>query len=116
MVTNDKDKINRSDDEVRFAFSAYIEKVVRCAKSDYTQKLNRIKDFEALLGDLPDVPEQTLFELAKLDFEFEEKHISDAISKLPLLKQSILKYIFIDDMPVQEIARKLNCTADYVYL
>ena len=50
------------------------------------------------------------------DFEFEERRISDALSKLSLLRRRILTLRFVYGFHSQEIADILGCSVEFVYL
>lgn len=50
------------------------------------------------------------------DFLFEEEALSIVFKQLPLLRQKILKYAFVYHLSAREIADKLNCSVNYVYL
>ena len=48
------------------------------------------------------------------DFCFEEERLAKAYAELPLLRKQILKLMYVDELEVKEIARLLNCSAQYV--
>ena len=48
------------------------------------------------------------------DFNFEEERLAQAYAELPLLRKQILKLLYVDELEVKEIARLLNCSAQYV--
>ena len=48
------------------------------------------------------------------DFNFEEECLATAYAELPLMRQQILKFLYVDELTVGEIAKRLNCSAQYV--
>lgn len=48
------------------------------------------------------------------DFNFEEERLATAYAELPLMRQQILKFLYVDELTVGEIAKKLHCSAQYV--
>ena len=58
--------------------------------------------------DPPIVPEN--------DFAFDMKNLSQAFSKLTLMRRRILTLIFVEELSAPEVADKLGCSVDYVYL
>ena len=55
---------------------------------------------------------QTLF--SDDPFGFTEDRLAKAFSELPLMRQQILKLLFVDEMKPRDIAKILNCSAQYV--
>lgn len=55
---------------------------------------------------------QTLF--SDDPFGFTEERLAKAFSELPLMRQQILKLLFVDEMKPRDIAKLLNCSAQYV--
>lgn len=55
---------------------------------------------------------QTLF--SDDPFGFTEERLAKAFSELPLMRQQILKLLFVDEMKPRDIAKILNCSAQYV--
>ena len=52
---------------------------------------------------------------SKSDFDFEEERLADAFAKLPIKRQQILTMLFVEEKKPEEIAKELNCSAQYVY-
>ena len=48
------------------------------------------------------------------DFNFEEERLATAYAELPLMRQQILKFLYVDELTVGEIAKRLNCSSQYV--
>lgn len=107
-------------DVLRAEFTAWLDKLIRRAKIDYLRKHHvplDIVSLEELHEENMPVSEdewmrQMLFE--EDDFNFEEERLAQAYAELPLLRKQILKLLYVDDLEVKEIARLLNCSAQYV--
>lgn len=109
-------------DELRAAFTGWLEIVIRNAKKNYLKKLNRqietvpiedvpesnlIADFEDIVGGIKLHSESA--------FEFEEERLSKAYAELPLMRQKILVMLFVEEKKPDEIAKQLHCTVQHVY-
>lgn len=107
-------------DELRAEFTVWLDTLIRRAKLDYLRKHHvplDIISLEELHEDNMPVSEdvwmrQMLFE--EDDFNFEEERLAQAYAELPLLRKQILKLLYVDELEVKEIARLLNCSAQYV--
>ncbi len=107
-------------DELRAEFTVWLDTLIRRAKLDYLRKHHvplDIMSLEELHEDNMPVSEDTwmrqmLFE--EDDFNFEEERLAQAYAELPLLRKQILKLLYVDELEVKEIARLLNCSAQYV--
>ena len=51
----------------------------------------------------------------KMTFDFEEERLAKAFYELPLMKRKILEMLFVEEIKPEEIAKKLNCSSQYVY-
>jgi len=107
------------DDDVDLlrTFTAWVSKVVNYARQEYLRTLDRI----AIEVPLDDAPVALLsyedhLPISEDEFEFTEEKLSETFFGLSLLRRRILTYIYVDLLTPQEIADKLNCSADYVYL
>lgn len=111
---------NTDRDELRAEFTVWLDTLIRRAKLDYLRKHHvplDIISLEELHEDNMPVSEdvwmrQMLFE--EDDFNFEEERLAQAYAELPLLRKQILKLLYVDELEVKEIARLLNCSAQYV--
>jgi len=107
------------NDPIRGRFTAYMEKVVYHAKIDYVRK--HTKQIQTV--SLEEVsPMMSMYEYdwqlglaIPNEFNFAEQKLSNAFSDLPILRQQILKLIFIQGLSAQEVALKMNCSVEYVY-
>jgi RNA polymerase sigma factor (sigma-70 family) len=99
-------------------FTAYIQNVVHYARLEYF----RTTEYTARESPLEQFPPEILgYEdpspvINKGEFEFAEDKLSAAFSGLNLLRRRILTLIFVEELSAREVADKLNCSVDYVYL
>ena len=111
---------NADRDELRARFTAWLDTLIRRAKLDYLRKYHipiEIISLEELREENMPISEDVwmrkmLFE--EDDFCFEEERLAKAYAELPLLRKQILKLMYVDELEVKEIARLLNCSAQYV--
>ena len=111
---------NTDRDELRAECTAWLDKLIRRAKIDYLRKHHvpfDIVSLEELHEENMPVSEdewmrKLLFE--EDDFNFEEERLAKAYAELPLLRKQILKLLYVDELEVKDIARLLNCSAQYV--
>ena len=111
---------NADRDELRARFTAWLDTLIRRAKLDYLRKYHiplEMISLEELREENMPVSEDVwmrkmLFE--EDDFYFEEERLAKAYAELPLLRKQILKLMYVDELEVKEIARLLNCSAQYV--
>ena len=111
---------NADRDELRAEFTAWLDTLIRRAKLNYLRKMEETVDIVSL-EDLREenfpVSEEEWTRhllLQEDDFNFEEERLAKAYAELPLLRKQILKLLFVDEMKVREIAKLLNCSAQYV--
>lgn len=111
--------MNRNDELKRW-FTAYIHRVIVCARTDYLRKLS-YKEMEFPLDDddLAQIAdkETDFFTWSQQPdaFHFREERIGELFARLPAHRQHILVLAFIEDMTSSEIARLLGRTPDYIY-
>ena len=106
-------------DILRARFTSWIEKLIKNAKIDYLRQNNKkpecisideLFEDEQLIGD-----EDVILSISSTSFDFEEEKLAKAFHKLPLMKRRILELLFIDEFKPEEIAKRLNCSPQYVY-
>lgn len=107
-------------DELRAEFTVWLDTLIRRAKLNYLRKENR----QVETVSLEEIPEETLIigrnfatpeiTVSSDDFDFAEEKLANAFAELPLMRQQILRMLFIDEMKASEIAAKLNCSPQYV--
>lgn len=107
-------------DELRARFTSWLDTLIRRAKLNYLRKTEipvDIVSLEELFEENIPVSEdewmrQLLYQ--EDDFNFEEERLATAYAELPLMRQQILKLLYVDELTVGEIAKRLNCAAQYV--
>ena len=111
---------NADRDELRARFTAWLDTLIRRAKLNYLRKTKlrmEIVSFEELFEDNISVSEdEGIRQLigGSNDFDLEEERLAKAYAELPLMRQQILKFLYVDELSVGEIAKRLNCSAQYV--
>jgi len=102
---------------LRARFTVWLEKLIIHAQIDYLrenkQTVITISIEELLDTEIPVYSENHSFH--KNDFDFEEERLAKAFYELSLMKQKILKMLFVDEEKPEFIAKKLNCSSRYVY-
>ena len=110
--------IKDDDLDLLWRFTAYMELLVSHAKIDYLRR-QRYKQREVPYGQLI-MDESAGYEdplpVSPDQFDFSEKKLADAFSKLNSLRRQILTLIFVEGLSAQEVADKLGCSVDHVYL
>ena len=111
---------NADRDELRARFTSWLDTLIRRAKLNYLRKTEIPVDIvsleELFVENIPvseDAWMRTLLQQDD-DFNFEEEHLATAYAELPLMKQQILKFLYVDDLTVGEIANRFNCSPQYV--
>ena len=108
-------------DVLRARFTVWVEKLIKNAKIDYMRQQNKadpefvsideLFEDEQLIG-----ARDVVISEDKDSFDFQEERLAEAFYKLPLMKRKILELLFIECIKPEEIASRLNCFSDYVYL
>lgn len=98
-------------------FSGFMEAVVTHARIDYCRR-QQYRNYESALDNAP--PGLLIYEdpfpKSTDDFTFEDDKITEALSKVNLIRKRILALTFIEGLSAQETADILGCSVDYVYL
>ena len=104
-------------DELRARFTAFLQIMVKRAKLDYLAKTKNRPKIVSLeeLPDIVDPKSEITFSGEQKDFEFEEERLAQAFATLPLMRRTVLKLLFVDELSPQEIAAKLHCSVGHVY-
>lgn len=106
-------------DVLRARFTKWLEKLIKNARIDYLRQLKNVPETisidslfedEQLVGD----SDVTISD-SKTAFDFEEEQLAKAFYELPLMKRRILEMLFVEEIKPEEIAKRLNCSAQYVY-
>ena len=112
---NDSDRA-----ELRARFTAWLDTLIRRAKLNYLRKTEipvDIVSLEELFDEnIPVTEDMWMRKLLYQDdvFNIEEERLATAYAELPLMRQQILKFLYVDELTVGEIAKKLHCSAQYV--
>ena len=111
---------NTDRDELRARFTAWLDTLIRRAKLNYLKKteipIDIISLDELFNENIPVTEDEWMREVLGQDdgFNFEEERLAEAYAELPLMRQQILKLLYVDELEVKEIARVLNCSPQYV--
>lgn len=106
-------------DVLRARFTKWLEKLIKNARIDYLRQLKNVPETisidslfedEQLVGD----SDVTISD-SKTAFDFEEERLAKAFYEFPLMKRRILEMLFVEEIKPEEIAKRLNCSAQYVY-
>lgn len=106
-------------DILRARFTAWLEKLIKNTRIDYLRQFKNIPETisiddlfedEQLIGD-----NDVTISDSKTAFDFEEERLARAFYELPLMKRRILEMLFVEEFKPEEIAKRLNCSAQYVY-
>lgn len=112
---------NEDRDELRAAFTVYIQKVIVHARMEYTRKVRRYR-YEICFDDLcyePEVEFEQQYQIwgsRPSSFEFEDNALTAAFASLAPIRQRILEMAFIQDIPSSEIATRLHCSIRKIYI
>ena len=111
---------NGERDELRAEFTVWLDTLIRRAKLNYLRKQSQ----QVETVSLDEIPEEALpveqnqdmgfRTISAEDFDFEEERLANAFAELPLVRQRILRMLFIDEMKAGEIAEHLHCSPKYV--
>ena len=104
-------------DELRARFTAFLQIMVRRSRLNYLAKMKNRPETVSLeeLPDIVDPTSEIRLSGDQKDFEFEEERLAQAFATLPLMRRTILKLLFVDELSPQEIAAKLHCSVGHVY-
>ena len=104
-------------DELRARFTAFLQIMVRRSRLNYLAKIKNRPETVSLeeLPDIMDPASEIRLSGDQKDFEFEEERLAQAFATLPLMRKTILKLLFVDELSPQEIAAKLHCSVRHVY-
>ena len=112
---------NVDRDEVRAAFTVYIQKVIIHARAEYARTVRRYQNeiyFDELCCE-PKVEFEQQYQIwcsRPSSFEFDDKVLTAAFASLAPLRQRILEMAFIQDIPSSEMSTRLHCSIRKVYI
>ena len=96
-----------------------VRKLIKNAKIDYLRKLKKTPETmsieELFESEEPIGDKDIVIPSQKMTFDFEEERLAKAFYELPLMKRKILEMLFVEEIKPEEIAKKLNCSSQYVY-
>lgn len=108
-----------NEDILRGCFTKWLDIVIYRARLKYlreTEEKLEIVSLEVLPEGNQPVYEDDLRKVESMtDFDFVEERLADAFAKLPIKRQEILTMLFVEGKKPEEIAEKLNCSAQHVY-
>lgn len=114
-----QEQVSGESDVLRARFTVWIEKLIKNARIDFLRQYNKdfktvsideLYDDEQLIGDT-----DIIIREQNSTFDFEEERLAKAFYELPLMKRRILEMLFVEGIKPEEIAKRLNCSAQYVY-
>lgn len=120
MATAKRDPKEVEHDELRARFTSWLNTTLIRARSDYFDRLKNVP-VEASLDALPlelfpDPCDYFAAVERGSNFEFEEARIARAFAELPLMRQEVLRLLFVEQKEPEEIAKILRCSTNYVHL
>lgn len=121
-MVNDLNSHDQSEkDLLRVRFTSWLNKTLIRAKGRYVenhrQKLQTVSLEEIpsdLIPDPKDYYEQV--EGRQTEFAFEEEKLANAFLELPLMRQEVLRLLFVEEKSPKEISEQLCCSENYVHL
>ena len=112
-------QVDGESNVLRARFTIWLEKLIKNARINYFEEYKKeiitISIDDLLEDEIPVGCEDIPLPLEKGEFEFEEERLAKAFYEFPLMKQKILKMLFVDDVKPEFVAQKLNCSPQYVY-
>ena len=112
-------QVDGEHDVLRARFTVWLEKLIKNAKINYLQENSKkfltVSMDELLEDEIPVGCMEIPLPCEKDDFDFEEERLAKAFYELPLMKQKVLKMLFVDEAKPEFIAKQLNCSPQYVY-
>ena len=96
-------QVDGESNVLRARFTIWLEKLIKNARINYFEEYKK----EIITISIDDLLED--------EIPVEEERLAKAFYELPLMKQKILKMLFVDDVKPEFVAQKLNCSPQYVY-
>lgn len=112
-------QVDGEPDVLRARFTVWLERLIKNAKINYLQE-NKQEILTVSIDDLleDEIPVGCMeipLPREKDEFDFEEEQLAKAFYELPLMKQKVLKMLFVDEAKPEFVAKHLNCSPQYVY-
>lgn len=104
-------------DELRGRFTRFLEVAMKHVQQNYLRKLSREPKTISLdivsEIEIPLIAGPTPYE--EHEFTFEESRLAEAFRQLPMARQKVLIYLFVEEMYPEEIAELMGCTVQHIY-
>ena len=104
-------------DELRGRFTRFLEVTMKHVRQNYLRKLSR--EPKTISLDIVSEIEITLIAgptpYEEHEFTFEESRLAEAFRQLPMARQKVLIYLFVEEMYPEEIAELMGCTVQHIY-
>ena len=104
-------------DELRGRFTRFLEVTMKHVRQNYLRKLSREPKTISLdivsEIEIPLIAGPTPYE--EHEFTFEESRLAEAFRQLPMARQKVLIYLFVEEMYPEEIAELTGCTVQHIY-
>ena len=104
-------------DELRGRFTRFLEVTMKHVRQNYLRKLSR--EPKTISLDIVSEIEITLIAgptpYEEHEFTFEESRLAEAFRQLPMARQKVLIYLFVEEMDPEEIAELMGCTVQHIY-
>ena len=104
-------------DELRGRFTRFLEVTMKHVRQNYLRKLSREPKTISLdivsEIEIPLIAGPTPYE--EHEFPFEESRLAEAFRQLPMARQKVLIYLFVEEMYPEEIAELMGCTVQHIY-
>lgn len=104
-------------DELRGRFTRFLEVTMKHVRQNYLRKLRREPKTISLdivsEIEIPLIAGPTPYE--EHEFTFEESRLAEAFRQLPMARQKVLIYLFVEEMYPEEIAELMGCTVQHIY-
>lgn len=104
-------------DELRGRFTRFLEVAMKHVQQNYLRKLSREPKTISLdivsEIEIPLIAGPMSYE--EHEFTFEESRLAEAFRQLPMARQKVLIYLFVEEMYPEEIAELMGCTVQHIY-
>ena len=104
-------------DELRGRFTRFLEVTMKHVRQNYLRKLSREPKTISLdivsEIEIPLIAGPTPYE--EHEFTFEESRLAEAFRQLPMARQKVLIYLFVEEMYPEEIAELMGCPVQHIY-
>lgn len=103
--------------ELRGRFTRFLEVTMKHVRQNYLRKLSREPKTISLdivsEIEIPLIAGPTPYE--EHEFTFEESRLAEAFRQLPMARQKVLIYLFVEEMYPEEIAELMGCSVQHIY-